>query len=790
MRNFYGLVLGLGLLLPAVSAEAQIVLSNFNPNTQDFNTLTTSTAATPPNYTDNSTLTGLYLGSNVYFTQGVNGFPYPSGYYDYGPTRLGANDGSLTTANFYSLGSNGSADRAIGGLATGQDGVGYAGLRYKNSTGATIKNLAVTYTMEQWYNSGTIDQANFVVHYRKSAAGGTVTSVYESSGTWTAVPQLTVYAPSTTKPITNQNGNVASNRVTVSYTILNVNLPANAEIMLRWKYSLNNSTNGNGLGVDDVTITPESNIFYSKATGEYNNRATWGPNADGTGTPPSNFTADNQIFYVRGVAPTTDRLGGAGWTVSGTNSKIVIGQDGSPAKMLVAAGADINGTVDVATGSTLRIEKTNSTTLRLGTLNVGSTVEYSGTTAHTVQAKQYSRLRVIGTGTKALGGDVTVTDTLSFRGGADLSLGAHDLTLSTLGAIVGTTSSSFVVTNGAGKLRLPVAGLSNGVSPAVVFPVGTSTSSYTPVTIQQNTSQSQDIFEVRVIDGVYRHYNANEEPLGPAVQGEVVKKTWFVSKETPTLPNVDVQVGMEWNTADAAPGFVPAQAFVDHFTGGQWDRVTTRPGVTQPRAGAYGVKRGGINSFSPFGVSSSASGVLPVELLAFGAKRSGADVTCTWATAQEKNNARFVVERSLDARTFEALGEVAGHGTSTTRHDYRFVDARPARQLAYYRLRQVDTDGSVTLSGVVAVAAGSTETPALTITPNPGAGRFELWTDAAPGQQLQLTVHSALGAEVLRQQLTVDAQRPQLDLSQLPAGVYLVRVQTAAGQHTARVVKQ
>ncbi|MCC3156404.1 T9SS type A sorting domain-containing protein [Hymenobacter sp. 15J16-1T3B] len=786
MHHLYRLALGAGLLLQALAVRGQIVLSNFNPNTQDFNTLTTSTAATPPTYTNNATMLGLYLGSNVYF-QNSPTFPYPSGFYDYTPDRLGANDGSVTTAQFYSLGSAGSTDRAIGGLATGQSGTGWAGLRYKNNTGATIKNLAVTYTMEQWYNSGTIDQANFQVHYR---TGTTVTSVYQSSGTWTAVSQLGVFAPSTTKPITNQNGNVASNRVTLSYTIPNVNLANGAEIMLRWTYSLNNSTNGNGLGIDDVTVTPESTIFYSKANGDYNNRATWGPNADGTGTPPSNFTDANQIFYVRGVAPTTDRLGGASWTVSGTNSKIVVGQDGAPAKMLVAAGADINGTVDVATGSTLRIEKTNSSTLRLGTLNVGSTVEYIGTADHTVQPKQYSRLRVIGTGGKNLGGDVTVTDTLSFRGGADLALGAYDLTLSSLGAIVGSSPTSFVVTNGKGKLRLPVAGLSNGTSTAVVFPVGTDATSYSPVSIQQNTAQSQDIFEVRVINNVYHRYNANEEPLGPAVQGEVVKKTWFVSKETPTIPNVDVQLAMEWNSADATADFVPAQAFVDHFTGGQWDRVTNRPGATQPRANAHRVARGGISSFSPFGVSSSGNGVLPVALLGFDAKRTAGTVTSTWATATEQNNARFEVERSLDGKAFETLGTVAGAGNSTQRRDYSFVDAHPAAGLAYYRLRQVDNDGTETLSNVVAVAAVTDKAAALTVSPNPGTGLFEVWTDAPAGTPLQLTVQTVLGTEVLRQRLTATAQRPQLDLRRLPAGVYYVRVRSAAGQHTARVVKQ
>jgi hypothetical protein len=777
MRNFYRLALGAGLLVQALSARAQILLSNFNPNTQGFNTLTANTTAS--GYTDNSTLRGLYLGSNVYFAE-------YGGYFDYTPNMLGANDGSVTTAQFYSLGSSGSPDRAIGGLATGQSGVGYAGLRYRNTTGAVIKNLAVTYTMEQWYNSGTIDQANFRVHYRTAS---TVNSIY--NGTWTAVPALDVYAPSTTKPITNQNGNVASNRVTVSYTILNVNLANNAEIMLRWTYSLDNSTNGNGLGIDDVTVTPESTIFYSKTSGNLNSLGTWGANADGTGTAPASFTADNQVFYVRGVGLGANRLGGGSWTVSGTNSKIVVGQDGTPAKLLIPDNSTVDATIDVSTGSTLRLEATGTSTLRLGNLNVGSTVEYTGTAAaHTILPKQYSRLRIIGGGEKNLGGPVTVTDTLSFRGGANLALGSHNLTLSTLGAIVGTTPASFVVTNGSGKLRLPVAGTNaQGVSPTVVFPVGTSSSSYTPVAIKQNTAQSQDIFEVRVIDNAYLRYDANENPIGQPLTSEVVKKTWLIGKETPTLPNVNVQLTLDWNAADVGAGFAANRAFVGHHTGGRWDQVSNRPGASQPRAGAFSVVRSGISSFSPFGVSSSASGVLPVELLSFGAKRTGSGVSCSWATGQEVNNRHFVVERSLDAHRFEALGQVAGHGSSTQRHDYAFVDARPAAQLAYYRLQQVDFDGKTSYSAVVAVAAGDVARTPLTVTPNPGTGEFELWTDAAAGSRIQVTVGSLLGGVLQQHELKMGSQRPRLDLRQLPAGVYLLRVTTPTGLQTARVVK-
>ena len=121
---------------------------------------------------------------------------------------------------------------------------------------------------------------------------------------------------------------------------------------------------------------------------------------------------------------------------------------------------------------------------------------------------------------------------------------------------------------------------------------------------------------------------------------------------------------------------------------------------------------------------------------------------------------------------------------------YSFTDVHPVRDLAYYRLHQVDLDGSETWSNVVAVApTGNEPTSAVTVTPNPGSGLFELWTEAAAGTPLLVTVHSVLGAEVLQQRLTTGSVRPQLDLRRLPAGIYYVRVSTPGGLQTVRVVK-
>ncbi|MEM9982731.1 MAG: hypothetical protein AAF734_09550, partial [Bacteroidota bacterium] len=84
---------------------------------------------------------------------------------------------------------------------------------------------------------------------------------------------------------------------------------------------------------------------------------------------------------------------------------------------------------------------------------------------------------------------------------------------------------------------------------------------------------------------------------------------------------------------------------------------------------------------------------LPIELLSFDAKAvSSKEVHLTWQTLTELNNAYFTVERSLDAATWEAIGEVPGAGNSASLLSYLYVDQAPYQGISYYRLKQTDFD--------------------------------------------------------------------------------------------------
>ncbi len=84
---------------------------------------------------------------------------------------------------------------------------------------------------------------------------------------------------------------------------------------------------------------------------------------------------------------------------------------------------------------------------------------------------------------------------------------------------------------------------------------------------------------------------------------------------------------------------------------------------------------------------------LPVNLLSFDVvKDSGA--TLTWATASEKDNDYFSIERSEDGVSFYEIAQVDGNGTTNQKIEYSYIDAFPIADVEYYRLLQVDYDGA------------------------------------------------------------------------------------------------
>lgn len=180
---------------------------------------------------------------------------------------------------------------------------------------------------------------------------------------------------------------------------------------------------------------------------------------------------------------------------------------------------------------------------------------------------------------------------------------------------------------------------------------------------------------------------------------------------------------------------------------------------------------------------------LPVELASFDAKWTGSATEVRWATASEKNSSYFVVERSTNGNSeYQAVGRVAAAGSSTSSRSYQLRDAEAGTlgvSTLYYRLRQVDADGSEAFSAVVAVAVGKQAGLAqLEVYPNPAGTAQEARLDfrnlSGGGQ---LATYAETGQLVSQVLLSENSGR--VALPALKAGLYYVVLRDAAGRKVA-----
>lgn len=379
---------------------------------------------------------------------------------------------------------------------------------------------------------------------------------------------------------------------------------------------------------------------------------------------------------------------------------------------------------------------------------------------------------------------VTVTDTLSLTGGG-IWLASNNLTLATTGRVAGFTPINYVVTNGSGSLRMNVA---NNATNAT-FPIGSS--SYTPALLQLTVGSTADVFSVRVSDGVFTTGNNT----GSQITGNVVNRTWFVSEAVAGGSVATLNVA--WDDSLELSGFNRANCAVARHNGTNYGYIGTSPfaaaGLTSGQRTRVVTN---LTTFSYFAVGDNNS-PLPVKLISLSAKVAANDVVVSWTTASEMDNKGFEVERSVDGRSFEKVGEfVEGAGNSNVSIDYSLTDeqafAATKSQVLYYRLKQMDFDGTETYSNTIKVAKEGDNVNALSAYPNPFTSNYNVSFDAK--QEGTVTIEMVdLQGKIVNSQTTVISKGLNTvtidNVLHLHAGIYFVKVMVDGDMQLVKLVK-
>ena len=519
--------------------------------------------------------------------------------------------------------------------------------------------------------------------------------------------------------------------------------------------------------ISQLAYTEKRYTYYSKSTGSINQLSTWGTNPDGSGTSPLSFDSSNTIYNV--VNGNTSLSGN--FRVNGANSVVVFGNGASSFNFPVASTDTLSAdSVFIHNSGTLTV----SGTLQTNKLNAGtsSTVQYIGTTPQLMAGGTYENVAVASS-TKILSGNVNVRGVLGMVSSIncnsyELTLGISTTTRGTLnrsnGNIIGRFSRWYTNATNTGTTGL--------------YPIGTATK-YTPIQIEFTTA--------------------------PSAGGKLTCEFVAGAPGNIGLPQFDFSNGFVFIDKAAAEGVVrytstgiTGGTFTATFTannyvgisnytnlrllyrniGGNWTLVGNATSNTGSNTSAVISRTGLSNLAGDFGIGGDQlENPMPVKLTSLQARLiNDNSAQVKWQTAHEYNSAKFVVQRSTDKLKWSVRGEVKSHGNTSTNTNYQFNDdVSGLNNTVYYRLVQVDLDGTNTTSKTVSILISKALQTSLQVYPNPATEKLTV-----TGLNGKAIVYDITGKQQL--EITADGE---INIAHLPAGIYFLR----STNETVKIVK-
>lgn len=179
--------------------------------------------------------------------------------------------------------------------------------------------------------------------------------------------------------------------------------------------------------------------------------------------------------------------------------------------------------------------------------------------------------------------------------------------------------------------------------------------------------------------------------------------------------------------------------------------------------------------------------ILPVGLMRFNIAVRGNYILLNWTTAVEKDNSQFIIYHSGDDGVFSAIGNVKGSGNSSVAKDFTYIDRTPMNGNNYYRLSQVDVDGTENILETKSVSFDIAKSE-VSVYPNP------VYTNANVSFKAGLYATAKLvdnNGKILRTMLiAADASFLNIDLSGFARGTYSLVLSGKGNRNAIKVIKK
>ncbi len=425
----------------------------------------------------------------------------------------------------------------------------------------------------------------------------------------------------------------------------------------------------------------------------------------------------------------------------------------------------VNGVLINKSGSTLTNNGTltvtgNITNDAAGVFNTG-TLELKGTAAQTLSGLADFNAKNILINNAA---GVTLNTTLK----------ADGLVTFTNGIITAAaTSTPMVFTTNATVAGVADASHVNGYvvkegTGAFTYPVGDGTK-YQKVDVNPSANGS----------GIQVKYNAADAGAGTFTAGgtEATQLVSYNTNEYWDITPINTATGtvtVYWDGYKDAFGNTVSQRKVAHKTGGNWlNEGFTATGTTA----AGSVTSNAINTWSPFALGSISS-VLPLSWLNVSGSLNNSKQAVLNFKVNENNVAKYEIEKSSDARTFNSIANINSKGNGE--NSYQFTDAATMDDVKYYRIKQVDVDGRYSYSS--AIRLSNKINGSITIYPNPVKDIVTI-SGAVAGTKAILT---DISGKVL-QQINITSTVFSVDMGMYSSGIYLLKTQEGI---TQKIIKE
>ncbi len=192
-----------------------------------------------------------------------------------------------------------------------------------------------------------------------------------------------------------------------------------------------------------------------------------------------------------------------------------------------------------------------------------------------------------------------------------------------------------------------------------------------------------------------------------------------------------------------------------------------------------------FDSFSYFTLANTGSGdnPLPIELTNFKAENKNNIVEITWTTASEKNNDYFEIEKSKDGIFFTPIAKIDGHGNSLATHHYFAEDTQPYCGISYYRLKQVDYDGTITTHPIVTVNKAIDRNIFIYPIPASHVLHYTVSPELVGATAILVDV---LGKEI-KNNIIISNEKGHIYVDDVPSGTYQLRMFTDEVQQNIKI---